>query len=81
MFFQDEIIGLADIIDNQYVICLAKPLVPKVNIMKNLILKIWHAWLDYLSYGAMQKLASVALNMELKGPILLEICESYIVDR
>ena len=81
IFFEDEIVGLADIIDNQYVICLAKPLVSKVNVVKNLTSEIWHAWLGYLSYGTMQKLASVTLDMEFKSPILSEIYRGCIVDR
>ncbi len=36
IFFEDEVVGLADMIDNQYVICLAKPSIPKVNVVKNL---------------------------------------------
>ena len=35
-FFEDEVVGLANMIDNQYVIRLAKPSILKVNVMKNL---------------------------------------------
>lgn len=63
IYFEDEIVKLADMMDNQYVIRLAKTLVPKVNIVKNLTLKIWYAWLGHLSYSAIYELAFVALDM------------------
>ena len=36
IFFEDKVVGLADMIDNRYVICLARSSVPKVNVVKNL---------------------------------------------
>lgn len=36
-------VTLADIIDNQYIINLAKLLILKINVVKNPTLKIWHA--------------------------------------
>ena len=74
-------VGLADMIDNQYVIRLAASLAPKVNVVKSPTPKIWHARLGHLSYGGMQKLASVALGMELKGPLPSEICGGCMVGR
>lgn len=65
IIFEDELVGLADMIDNQYVIFLAKSSFPKINVVKNLTPEIWHARLGHLSYGAMQKLESVALSIEL----------------
>lgn len=62
-----------------YVIHLVRPLIPKVNIVKNLTPGIWYAQLDHLSYGAIQKLASVTLGMDLQGLILLEIYGSCMV--
>lgn len=35
IYFRDEIVELADIIDNEYIIHLAKILIYKVNIMRN----------------------------------------------
>ena len=67
IFFEDKLIRLADMIDNQYVIRLAAFLAFKVNILKNPIPEIWHAWLGHLSYNGMQKFASVALSIEVKG--------------
>lgn len=81
IYFEDKIVRLADIIDNQYVIRLAKPLDPKVNVVKNPTPEIWPAWLGHLSYGVMQKLASVALGMTLNGPIPTEICGGCKVSR
>lgn len=68
-------------IDNQYVIRLAKPLVPKANVVKNPTPKIWHAWLGHLSQGTVQKLAFVALGMKLNGPIPTVIYGGCMVDR
>ena len=34
IFFEDEVVGLADTINNQYVIRLAKPSILKVNVVK-----------------------------------------------
>lgn len=68
-------------IDNQYVIYLAKPLLSKVNIVKNPTLKIWHTYLDYLSYKVIQKLAFVALDITLNGLIPTKICRDCMVDQ
>ena len=65
--------------DNQYIIYLVKPAIPKVNVKKNLTPEFWHTWLSHLSYGAMQKLVSIASGIEFKRPILSEICGNYIV--
>ncbi len=81
IYFEDEVVGLADMMDSQYVIRLAKPLVPKVNVVKNPTPEIWHARLGHLSYVAMHKLASVALGMTLNGPIPTEICGGCMVGR
>lgn len=81
MYLEDEVVGLADMIDNQYVIRLANPLIPKVNIVKNPTNKIWHTRLGHLSYGAMQKLESVALGIALNGPIPAEICGGCMISR
>lgn len=67
IFFEDEVFRMADMVDSQYSICLAKSFVLKINVVKNLTLEIWHAWLGYLNYGDMQKLSFVALSIELKG--------------
>ncbi len=74
-------VGLVDMIDNQYVICLARCLVRKVNVVKNLTPEIWHTRLGHLSYGAIQILVSVASGMELKGPISSEIRGGCMVGR
>ncbi len=79
--FEDEVVGLADMINNQYVIRLAKLLISKVNVVKNLTPEIWHSQLGHLSYGAMQILASVALGMEFKGSIQSEIYGGCMVGR
>lgn len=68
-------------IDNQYIICLAKLLIPKVNIVEKPILEIWHAWLSHLNYKVMQKVILITFNMELKGHIPLEIYKGCMVDR
>ena len=81
IFFEDEVVGLADMIDNQYVTRLAKPLISKVNVVKNLTTEIWHFRLSHLSYGAIQILASVALDMEFQGSIPLEIYGGCMVGR
>ncbi len=67
--------------DNQYVIRLAKRLVPKVNVVRNPTPKIWHSRLGHLNCAAMQKLASVALGMTLNGRIQTEICGGCMVGR
>ena len=36
IFFEDEVVGLADMVENQYVTCLARFSVSKVNVVKNL---------------------------------------------
>lgn len=81
IYFEDKVVGLADIIDNQYVIRLAKPLIPKVNMLKNPRPKIWHAYLSHLSYEAIQKLASIALNITLNSFIPTKICGSCMVSQ
>ncbi len=81
IFFEDEVVGLADMIENQYVIRLARSSVPKMNVVKNPTPEIWHARLGHLSYGAMQILVSVASGMELKGPIPSEIYGGCMVGR
>ena len=35
IYFEDKVVGLVDMIDNQYIIRLAKLSIPKVNVMKN----------------------------------------------
>ncbi len=81
IFFEDKVLGLADMIDNQYVIRLARSSVPKVHVVKNPTPEIWHAQLGHLSYRAMQISVSIASGMEFKGPILSEICGGSMVGR
>lgn len=42
LFFENKVVGSADIIDNQYVIRLAKLSIFEVIIVKNPIPEIWH---------------------------------------
>ncbi len=81
IFFEDKLVRLADMIENQYVIRSARSSVPKVNVVKNPTPEIWHPWLGHLSYGAMGILVSVASSIELKGPIPSEICGGCMVGR
>lgn len=81
IFFEDELVGLADMIDNQYIIRLTKPLIPKVNIVKNPTPEIWHIRLGYLSYKVIQKLSSVVFGMQLKDLISLKICGGCMISR
>lgn len=79
IFFKDKVIGLADIIDNQFIIHLAKPSILKFDVMKNPISKIWHVWLGYLSYKTIEKLVPIALGIEFNSLILLKICKGCMV--
>lgn len=72
-YFKNEAVELADIIENQYIICLTRIFVLKVNIVKTSIPEIWHTWLGHLSYLAIQKLASNILNIIVNGLISIKI--------
>ena len=81
IFFEDDLVGLADMIDNHYIIRLARSSILKVKVLKNPNPGIWHARLGHLSYRAIQILVSVASGMVLKSPIPSEICRGCMVGR
>ncbi len=70
LYFEGEVVGLADIIGNQYVLRLAEdPESAKVNIAVSSSIKTWNARLAHFSYKAVVQLASIALDIQLKSPL------------
>ncbi len=64
LYFQGEVVGLADIIENQYIVRLAEePESATINIAVSSSIKTWNARLPHLSYKAIVQLASMALSI------------------
>ncbi len=82
LYFEGEVVGLTDIIENQYVVKLVKdPESATVNMAVSSSIKTWHAQLAHLSYKAIVQLASMALGIQLKGLLPEEICGGCMVSR
>ena len=71
----EEVFGLADIIENQYVIRLAETPKPAiVNRVKAPTIETWHARMGHLGYRSLLELPKLAHRIEIKGPAPMEIC-------
>ncbi len=82
LYFEGEVVGLADIIENQYVVKLAKdPESATVNMAVSSSLESWHSRLAHLSYKAIVQLTSMAFGIQLKSPLPEEICGRCIVGK
>ena len=70
----DEVFGLADIIENQYVIRLAEnPKPATVNRVTAPTIDTWHARMGHLGYRSLLELPKLASGIEIKGPAPTEI--------
>ena len=73
IIYENEIHGLADIIDDQYVLRLEKHAI--INIATSVTTaETWHARMGHLGYRNLQKLTSLATGMTINGPVPDEIC-------
>ncbi len=82
LYFEGEVLGLADIIENQYVVRLTEdPKSATVNMAVLSSIETWHTRLTHLSYKAIVQLASIALGIQLKGPVPEEICGRCMVGK
>ncbi len=82
LYFEGEVVGLADIIENQYIVRLAEdPESATVNMAVSSSIKTWHSRLAHLSYKAVVQLASMVLGIRLKSPLPEEICGGCMVGR
>ncbi len=78
----EEVFGLADIIENQYVIRLADiPKPTRVNQVSAPTIKLWHVQMGHLGYRFLFELPKLANGIEIKGPTPTEICNGYIKGR
>ncbi len=79
LYFESEVVGLADIIKNQYAVRLAKdPESGTVNMVVSPSIKTLHAQLAHLSYKVIMQQASIALDIQLKSQ---KICRGCIVGK
>ncbi len=82
LYFEGEIVGLADIIENQYIVRLAEDLESAtVNMAVSSSIETWHSRLAHLGDKAIVQLASMVLGIQLKSPLPEEICEGCMVGR
>lgn len=73
-----EVFGLADIIENQYIIRLAEtPKLITVNRVIALVIKTWHAQIGHLRYRSLLELPKLVNRIEIKGPVPTEIYSGY----
>ena len=71
----EEVFGLADIIENQYVIRLAEtPKPATVNRVTAPTIETWHARMGHLGYRSLLELPKLAHGIEIKGSAPMEIC-------
>ncbi len=82
LYFKSGEVGLAHIVENQYVVRLAEdPESATVNMAVSSSIKTWYARLVHLSYKAIVQLASMALGIQLKGSFPEEICGGCMISR
>ncbi len=82
LYFEGEVVGLADIIENQYFVRLAEdPESATINMVASSSIKTLHARLAHVSYKAIVQLASMALGIQLKGHLAEEICGGCMVGK
>ncbi len=71
----EEVFGLADIIENQYLIRLAETQKPAtVNRVTAPTIEIWHTEIGHLGYRSLIELSKLAHRIEIKGLAPTEIC-------
>lgn len=82
ILIDEDVFGLADIIENQYVIKLATTLkLATVNRVTALTIKIWHAYIKDLGYKSLLELRKLANEIEIKRPSPTEIYNKCIKGR
>ena len=78
----DEVFGLADMIENQYVIRLAESLILAiVNRVRAPTIETWYVRMRHLGYRCLLELLKLANRIEIKEPALTEICSRCIKGR
>ncbi len=80
--FNEKVFGLANIIENQYVIRLAETPKPAiVNRVTTPTIATWHTWMGHLRYRSLLELPKLANGIEIKRPAPSEICSGCIKGR
>ena len=78
----EDVFGLSDIIENQYVFQLAETLKPAtVNQITALTIETWHARIGHLGYRSLLKLSKLANEIEIKEPSPTEIWSGCMKSR
>ncbi len=78
----EKVFGLADIIENQYVIRLAEtPKPATVNRVTAPTIETWHAPMRHLGYKSLLELLNLAHGIEIRRPAPTEICSGCMKDR
>ena len=81
LLHNSKVIGYADSINNQYVLCIKANAVTNAHKSdqaaktKPVDYAIWHERMTHLGYQNLKKLADTAIGIEFKGAIPEEICE------
>ena len=82
LYFKGKVVGLANIIESQYVVRLAKdPESATIYIEVSSSIKTWFARLAHLIYKAIIQIASMALGIQLKSFFSEKICRGCMVSR
>lgn len=78
----NRVFGLANIVENQYVIQLAEnPKPATVNQIKTPTIKIWHAKIGHLGYRSLLELSKLAQEIKIKETTFAKICSGCIKGR
>lgn len=76
---EEKIFGLANIIQNQYVIYWAQiPKLIAVNQVIVLTIETWHTYIGHLKYMSLLKLPKLVRGIKAKRPASTEICSRCI---
>ena len=82
-----KVIGYADSIDNQYVLCIKATAVANVHKLdqpaktKPVDYAIWHERMAHLGYQNLKKLVNSTIGIEFRGAIPEEICKECMAGR
>ena len=80
IYYEEEVIGHAKLIDNQYVIQ-TTPNSRALATTKNISIQTWHARMGHLGYHNLLKLNQLATGALIIGPVPEEICGDCMVGR
>ena len=84
---QGEFFGVADIINNQYIICtigyFSNSILDQetINTVTLIFIQTWHCWMGYLGYQNIFQIPKVADSIDIKRPIPVKIFGDCMKER